>query len=46
MYHCTTAEHQVPDGLFGAFQIGDVGLPAGTGPVSQEVPMVLNDVRA
>ena len=37
------AEHQVPDGLFGVFQVGDVALPAGTGPVAQEVPMVLND---
>jgi hypothetical protein len=37
------AEHQVPDGLFGVFQVGDVPLPAGTGPLAQEVPMVLND---
>jgi FtsP/CotA-like multicopper oxidase with cupredoxin domain/plastocyanin len=37
------AEHQVPDGLFGVFQVGDVALPAGTGPLAQEVPMVLND---
>ena len=44
MYHSHDyAEHQVPDGLFGVFQVGDVALPAGTGPVSQEVPMVLND---
>jgi FtsP/CotA-like multicopper oxidase with cupredoxin domain/plastocyanin len=40
------AEHQVPDGLFGVFQVGDVPRPAGTGPVSQEVPMVLNDAGA
>jgi len=40
------AEHQVPDGLFGVFQVGDVPLPAGTGPVAQEVPMVLNDAGA
>jgi len=37
------AEHQVPDGLFGVFQIGDVPLPAGTASIAQEVPMVLND---
>ncbi len=44
MYHSHDyAEHQVPDGLFGVFQVGDVALPAGTGPISQEVPMVLND---
>ena len=44
MYHSHDyAEHQVPDGLFGVFQIGDVPVPAGTGPVTQQVPMVLND---
>jgi FtsP/CotA-like multicopper oxidase with cupredoxin domain len=44
MYHSHHhAEHQVPDGLLGVFQVGDVALPANTGPVTQEVPMVLND---
>jgi plastocyanin len=43
MYHSHHhAEHQVPDGLVGAFLIGDEPLPAGV-QVSQEVPMVLND---
>jgi FtsP/CotA-like multicopper oxidase with cupredoxin domain len=44
MYHSHDyAEHQVPDGLLGVFQIGDMPLPAGTGPIAKEVPMVLND---
>jgi FtsP/CotA-like multicopper oxidase with cupredoxin domain len=43
MYHSHHhAEHQVPDGLLGAFLVGDQPLPAGV-TVSQEVPMVLND---
>jgi FtsP/CotA-like multicopper oxidase with cupredoxin domain len=43
MYHSHHhAEHQVPDGLIGAFLIGDQPVPAGV-TVSQEVPMVLND---
>ncbi|MFA5883344.1 MAG: multicopper oxidase domain-containing protein [Acidimicrobiia bacterium] len=43
MYHSHHhAEHQVPDGLAGAFLIGDEPIPAGV-TVSQEVPMVLND---
>ena len=43
MYHSHHhAEHQVPDGLMGAFLIGDEPLPAGV-TVTQEVPMVLND---
>ena len=43
MYHSHHhAEHQVPDGLMGAFIIGDEPVPAGV-TVSQEVPMVLND---
>lgn len=43
MYHSHHhAERQVPDGLLGAFMIGDVPVPAGV-TVSQEVPMVLND---
>ncbi|MGQ0824508.1 MAG: multicopper oxidase domain-containing protein [Actinomycetota bacterium] len=47
MYHSHHhAEHQVPDGLLGVFQVGDVPLPAGTPPVTQEVPMVLNDAGA
>jgi FtsP/CotA-like multicopper oxidase with cupredoxin domain/Flp pilus assembly pilin Flp len=40
------ADHQVPDGLFGVFQIDDVPLPPGVGPATQEVPMVLNDAGA
>jgi FtsP/CotA-like multicopper oxidase with cupredoxin domain len=40
------ADHQVPDGMFGMFQIDNVPLPAGVGPVTQEVPMVLNDSGA
>jgi FtsP/CotA-like multicopper oxidase with cupredoxin domain len=44
MYHSHHhAEHQVPDGLLGVFQIGDPPLPPNTGPVTQQVPMVLND---
>jgi FtsP/CotA-like multicopper oxidase with cupredoxin domain len=44
MYHSHHhAEHQVPDGLLGVIQVGDVPLPEGTGPVAQEVPIVLND---
>jgi uncharacterized cupredoxin-like copper-binding protein len=47
MYHSHHhAEHQVPDGLLGIFQVGDVALPQGMGPVTQEVPMVLNDAGA
>jgi uncharacterized cupredoxin-like copper-binding protein len=43
MYHSHHhAEHQVPDGLIGAFLVGDVPVPAGV-TVSQELPMVLND---
>jgi len=43
MYHSHHhAEHQIPDGLMGAFIIGDEPLPRGV-TVSQEVPMVLND---
>jgi len=43
MYHSHHhAEHQVPDGLLGAFIVGDQPVPAGV-TVSQEVPMVLND---
>ena len=47
MYHSHHhAEHQVPDGLLGVFQVGDVQLPDGTGPIAQEIPMVLNDAGA
>jgi FtsP/CotA-like multicopper oxidase with cupredoxin domain len=47
MYHSHHhAEHQVPDGLLGVFQVGDVPLPADVGPITQEVPMVLNDAGA
>jgi FtsP/CotA-like multicopper oxidase with cupredoxin domain/plastocyanin len=43
MYHSHHhAEHQVPDGLMGAFIVGSEPLPAGVAP-TQEVPMVLND---
>jgi plastocyanin len=43
MYHSHHhAEHQVPDGLMGAFIVGNEPLPPGVS-VAQEVPMVLND---
>jgi FtsP/CotA-like multicopper oxidase with cupredoxin domain len=43
MYHSHHhAEHQVPDGLLGAFLVGSEPLPAGVTP-TQELPMVLND---
>jgi FtsP/CotA-like multicopper oxidase with cupredoxin domain len=43
MYHSHHhAEAQVPDGLLGAFLVGDEPRPAGVN-VSQEIPMVLND---
>jgi uncharacterized cupredoxin-like copper-binding protein len=44
MYHSHhDAQVQVPNGMLGVFQVGNVALPAGTGPITQEVPMVLND---
>jgi plastocyanin len=44
MYHSHDyADHQVPDGLLGVFQVGDPPLPANVGPVTQQIPMVLND---
>jgi manganese oxidase len=44
MYHSHDyALGQVSDGLAGAIIVGDQPLPAGYGPVSQEIPMVLND---
>jgi FtsP/CotA-like multicopper oxidase with cupredoxin domain len=43
MYHSHHhAEHQVPDGLMGAFIVGAEPTPDGVTP-TQEVPMVLND---
>jgi FtsP/CotA-like multicopper oxidase with cupredoxin domain len=43
MYHSHHhAEQQVPDGLMGAFLIGEMPMPAGVTP-TQELPMVLND---
>jgi uncharacterized cupredoxin-like copper-binding protein len=47
MYHSHHhAEHQVPDGLLGAFLVGDQPLPPGVGPITQEIPMILNDAGA
>ena len=44
MYHSHhNAQIQVPNGLLGAFYAGDMPLPAGTGPVTVDQPMVLND---
>jgi len=44
MYHSHhDAQVQVPNGMLGIFQVGDPILPAGTGPLAQEVPLVLND---
>ena len=44
MYHSHDyAVAQVPDGMAGVFIVGDEPIPAGYGPVSQEVPMMLND---
>jgi len=44
MYHSHhDAQVQVPNGMLGIFQVGEQALPANTGPVTQEVPMVLND---
>jgi FtsP/CotA-like multicopper oxidase with cupredoxin domain len=43
MYHSHHhAEQQVPDGLMGAFLVGEVPRPDGVTP-TQEMPMVLND---
>jgi FtsP/CotA-like multicopper oxidase with cupredoxin domain len=43
MYHSHHhAEHQVPDGLMGAFLVGSEPVPTGV-TVAQQVPMVLND---
>jgi plastocyanin len=47
MYHSHDyALGQVPDGMVGALIIGDEPIPPGYGPVSQEIPMVLNDAGA
>ena len=47
MYHSHQyAVDQVPNGLAGAFIIGDEPLPSGYGPVTQEIPMMLNDSGA
>ena len=44
MYHSHDyALKQVADGMAGALIVGDEPLPDGYGPVSQEVPMMLND---
>jgi FtsP/CotA-like multicopper oxidase with cupredoxin domain len=44
MYHSHhDAQVQVPNGMLGIFQVGDIPLPPGTGPVAQVAPMVLND---
>ena len=44
MYHSHhNAQVQVPNGMLGIFQVGDPALPPNTGPVTQAVPMVLND---
>jgi FtsP/CotA-like multicopper oxidase with cupredoxin domain/uncharacterized cupredoxin-like copper-binding protein len=44
MYHSHDyAVRQVPDGMAGALIVGSQPIPAGYGPVSQELPMVLND---
>ena len=38
MYHSHHhAEHQVPDGLAGVFQVGEPPLPPGVGPVAKEI---------
>lgn len=44
MYHSHyDAAKQVTNGMAGAFFVGDMPLPAGTGALAQQVPMVLND---
>jgi uncharacterized cupredoxin-like copper-binding protein len=44
MYHSHDyAVGQVSDGMAGALIVGDEPVPAGYGPVTQELPMVLND---
>lgn len=47
MYHSHDyALTQVSDGLAGAIIIGDQPLPSGYAPVTQEIPMMLNDAGA
>ncbi|HEX7167187.1 MAG TPA: multicopper oxidase domain-containing protein [Acidimicrobiales bacterium] len=44
MYHSHhNATKQVGNGMLGAILVGQVGLPAGTGTVTQEIPLILND---
>ena len=44
MYHAhDDSLKQVTNGLLGAFLVGEMPLPTGTGKVTQEMPMVLND---
>ena len=44
MYHSHHNAHiQVPNGMLGAFYVGDMPLPAGTPTPAQDIPMVLND---
>ena len=44
MYHSHDyAVSQVPNGMAGALIVGDEPIPAGYGPVTQEIPMMLND---
>jgi manganese oxidase len=44
MYHShDDAQVQVPNGMLGIIQVGDVALPPNTGPVTETVPLVLND---
>lgn len=43
MYHSHHhAQHQVPNGMFGALYVGQLPVPAGV-TVSQSIPMVVND---
>jgi plastocyanin len=44
MYHSHhNAQVQVTNGMLGIFQVGEPALPPNVGPVTQTVPMVLND---
>ena len=44
MYHSHDyAVSQVPDGMAGALIVGDEPIPSGYAPVTQELPMMLND---
>jgi manganese oxidase len=47
MYHSHDyALGQVSNGMAGAFIVGDEPIPAGYGPVTQELPLMLNDAGA